>query len=151
MVIVGVGCWKEGRCPALEPARLRGLSITNKRVEASLAGGPRTLNNGTRTLESTRAELLLMGPSRWNVNRYAACGCAVVQMDLNGDMTPWCGVGVFMSISLEAQRTIKRVDIWAFLSPCVSCAGHYIFSVLQEERCKLSKRARWIAFVLGNV
>ena len=67
------------------------------------------------------------------------------------DMTPWCGVEGFMSISLEAQRTMKMVDIWAFLSPCVSCAGHCLFSVLQEERCKLSIRARWIASVLGNV
>ena len=89
-----------------------------------------------------RGRIAIGGSFRWNVNKYAA----VAQMDLDGDMTPWCGVGGFMSISLKAQRTIKVVDIWAFLSPCVSCAGHHIFSVLQEERRKLSIRARWIVW-----
>ena len=69
------------------------------------------------------------GSCRWNVNEYAACGFAVVQMYLDGDMTPWCGVGGFMSISLEAQRTIKRVDIWAFfVALCELCGPlHFLF------------------------
>ena len=36
--------------------------------------------------------------SRWIVKKYAACGWAVVQVDLDGGMTPWYGVGGTMSI-----------------------------------------------------
>ena len=57
-----VGCGKEGECLAREAARLRGLAVTNKRVVASFAGGPRTLKRGTQTPEAAGAELLLLVP-----------------------------------------------------------------------------------------
>ena len=44
------------------------------------------------------------------LNKYAACGWAVVQMELDGGMTPWCGVGGIMSVSSEVQRAIKRAE-----------------------------------------
>ena len=59
MVVV---CGKEGSYLSVEPARRRGLSITSRRVEASFAGGPRTLKRETEPLEATEAEALLMGP-----------------------------------------------------------------------------------------
>ena len=45
------------------------------------------------------------GSMREIVNEYAACGCAVVQRNLDGGMTPWYGVGGIVPISLEMQRT----------------------------------------------
>ena len=53
---------KRDRVFPLEPARQRGLSTTSRRVEASFAGGPRTLERETEPLEATEAEVLLMGP-----------------------------------------------------------------------------------------
>ena len=48
------------------------------------------------------------GSIREVVNQCAACGWAVVQMNLDGGMTPWYGIGGTMPISLEVQRTIMR-------------------------------------------
>ena len=58
------------------------------------------------------------GSKRRIVSKYAACGWAVVQMDLDGGMTPWYGVEGITSISLEVQRTIKRTAIFASCKPC---------------------------------
>ena len=52
-------------------------------------------------MEQTSWKLLLMGPEGEIVKKYAACGWAVVQMDLDGGMTPWYGLGGMMPISLE--------------------------------------------------
>ena len=60
------GCWlweNRGLFPSLELARLRGLSITNRRVEASFAGGRRTLKRGTETPRSYRGRTPLDGSS----------------------------------------------------------------------------------------
>ena len=43
---------------------------------------------------------------RGRVAKYAACGWAVVQMDLDGRLTPPCGVGGVMPVVSEVQRTI---------------------------------------------
>ena len=53
------------------------------------------------------------GCLRGITNQSAVCGWAVVQMDLDGGMTPRCGVGGILPISLEVQRTIKRAENWA--------------------------------------
>ena len=38
------------------------------------------------------------------VNKYAAIGWAVVRIDFDGGMTPWCGVGGVMMISFEVHK-----------------------------------------------
>ena len=38
---------------------------------------------------------------------YSVCGWAAVQMNHDGGLEPWCGVGGNMPVSLEVQRTIK--------------------------------------------
>ena len=54
-------------------------------------------------------------------------------MDLDGTMTPWCGVEGVMPISLEVQRAIKRAEMWAFyMALCKLCGRSEIFSGNQE-------------------
>ena len=57
------------------------------------------------------------------VEKYAACGWAVVQMDLDGGLTPWYGVGGIVPIELDVQGTIKRVEIWALYRPLSALMG----------------------------
>ena len=49
----------------------------------------------------------------------------VVQVDLDGRMTPRYGVRGILPISLQVQRTIQRADTWAL---CRLCASSAIFS-----------------------
>ena len=50
-----------------------------------------------RNPRSYRSRIATDGSPREIVNK------AVVQMDLEGGMTPWCGVGGVVTISLEAK------------------------------------------------
>ena len=120
---------KEGSCLVLEPARLRG-----RRVEASLAGGPRTLRRGTETLEATVAELSLVGPQG---------GTSISMRPVAGggtDGSRWYGVGGFMPISLEVQRTIKRVDASAlYIALCKMCGPLQMFRISEGVVQALNK------------
>ena len=53
------------------------------------------------------------GSLRWTAGKHAACGCAVVQIELDGGEEPWYGVPGNMLIELEVRRTTKRAEIWA--------------------------------------
>ena len=44
--------------------------------------------------------------------KYAACGWAVVQMDHDGGLEPWFGVGGNMPMSLDVQRAVERAENW---------------------------------------
>ena len=52
---------------------------------------------------------LLGVPCRWS-----ACGWSVVQLD-HEEMEPMCGMCGTLDVELEVQRTIKRVELTAFL------------------------------------
>ena len=45
------------------------------------------------------------------VEKYAACGWAVVQMDLDGGLPPWYGVGAVLPIELDVQG-IVWIRVW---------------------------------------
>ena len=64
-----------------------------------------------RNPRSCRSRFGVDGPLRRIVNKYAACGWAVVQMGRDGGMTPWHGVGGTVPISSEVPRTIKRAEM----------------------------------------
>ena len=70
------------------------------------------------------------------VNQYAACGWAMVQMDFDGGMTPWDGVGGVVPNSLEVLRIVKRADSGPYMALCKLC-GPSVFSVTIEEWCKV--------------
>ena len=74
-----------------------------------------------RNYTSDSGRIAIDGSLRGIVNRYAARGWAVVQMDLVGGMTLWYGV---WRICAEVHRTIKRVDIRAFyMALCKLCVS----------------------------
>ena len=56
------------------------------------------------------------------VHEYAAFAWAVVQIDLNGGVTPSCGVGGLTSNSLEVQKTKRAMAL------CRLCWPSEIFS-----------------------
>ena len=97
-VIARVGCVKKGLCHFPEQAKVTELAIANKLLKA---GGLKTPKRGTETPETTGSQVLLMGTQGG-------------QLDLDGGMTPWFGVGGIMPISLEVQSTIKRAEHWAY-------------------------------------
>ena len=61
----------------------------------------------------------LTGPQEGPLEKYAACEWAVVRMDHEGGMIPWCGVGSNMPVEFAVQRTIKSADILVhYMRPC---------------------------------
>ena len=54
-----------------------------------------------------------MGSLRGSSGKYAACGWAVANMDLDGGEEPWYGGAGNMPIDVDVQRTIERAEIWA--------------------------------------
>ena len=55
------------------------------------------------------------GSLRGVVGIFAACGWAVMQVDLGGGIEPWYGMCGIMPVELEVQRTLKRAEMWALL------------------------------------
>ena len=80
-------------------------------------------------------------PNGGRVAKYAACGWAVVQMDLDGRLTPPCGVGGVMPVVSEVQRTIKRAEIWALYMALCMLGGPRIFPENEgEDDCIIAGR-----------
>ena len=46
--------------------------------------------------------------------RFAACGCAVVQLDYDNADEAWYAIYGIMLAALEVQRTFKRTEFWYF-------------------------------------
>ena len=79
----------------------------------SCTGGLEILKIGTESSEATKAGLLLTDPQGGIVNKFATCGRAVVQVDVDRGSTPTYGVGAVTLVVLEVQRTIKRAEaLW---------------------------------------
>ena len=57
----------------------------------------------------------LQGPCKEKTGKWGACGWAVVQMDYDEEMGQLYGMYGLMEAELEIQRTIKRVEVMAFV------------------------------------
>ena len=108
----------------------------------------RNLKHGTATSYRSRVAI---GGSLWVMDQeFAACGWAVVQMDPDGRMTPWYGVGGIVPTSLEVQRDHQqRAEIWALCMSLCKLCGPSEIPLIIEDWCKLHTRAKWIASLLG--
>ena len=66
-----------------------------------------------RIIRSYKGRTAIDGSSRGIVNKFATCGWAVVQVDVDRGSTPTYGVGAVTLVVLEVQRTIKRAEaLW---------------------------------------
>ena len=68
-----------------------------------------------RSSRRLSGSIAIDGSLRGVAGKYAACDWAVVQMDHDGGLKPWYGVGGNMPLSFEVQRTrngLVQVD-WA--------------------------------------
>ena len=64
------------------------------------------------------------GSSRGNAGKFAACGWAMAQMDLDRGSEPWYG---------EVQRSSKRPEIWkVYVALCMLVSPTEIYS---DNRC----------------
>ena len=65
--------------------------------------------------EGFKGHVATDGSSLGNAGKWRACGWAVVQLDYDGEMGPLYGMCGSMEAAYEVQRTIKRVELTAFL------------------------------------
>ena len=128
-MIKDVGCGKEVWCPFLELVRLKQSRITNKQLKVSSAGGLKTRKRGKETPEAIEAELLLKKSLRVIVNKCAACGWAVVQMDFKWrNDTMVCCWWNFAGLLGRAKETIKRyAQLALYVALCTLCGPSEIF------------------------
>ena len=80
--------------------------------QSNVPGDLKTLLDGNPIQYSRQR---LTGPPEGPLEKCATCVWAVVRMDHDGRMIPWCGVGGNMPVEFSVQRTIKSADIFGLI------------------------------------
>ena len=66
-------------------------------------------------VEGSRGQVATDGSFLGKTGKWGACGCAVVQLDFDEVMEPFCGMYGSMEAEYEVQRTVKGTELTAFL------------------------------------
>ena len=70
-----------------------------------------------------RRKIAVDGSSRDVAGKKAACGWAVVQLDIDGSDIPWYGMYGTILVCVDMQRTIDKAVMWAFYMALVRSSG----------------------------
>ena len=88
----------------------------------------------SRSLLTHRNHIAVDGSSREVAEKYAACGWAEVQFDVDGGNEPWFAVYGTMPEELYVQRTVERAAV---------CALHRALSNSGARAQKRRSNLRW--------
>ena len=74
-------------------------------------------------MEGCRELVAIDGSPKKVSGRVAACDGAVVQRDYDKEEEPWYGIYGAMLAEMDVQRTITRVEPWAFTTALTGLTG----------------------------